>query len=107
MTGRTSRLFGIVRHELRHHLSSPLFWIGGGLLFLVSFLAVSIDSVAADLGGAVGGVHRNGPYVVVRSLIQLSMLGIFVATAFVASAVVRDYEHGMHETFFWLSPHQA
>lgn len=97
-----SPLFAIFRHELRVQLRSPLFWVGGALLFVIAFLTVSIDSVAADLGRAVGGVYRNAPYVVIRSLLQLSMLGGFVATAFVAGTVVRDYERGMHEIFFSL-----
>ena len=69
-----------------------------GLLLLLTFGAVSSDSV--QIGGAVGQVHRNAPFVIVQFLTVMSVLGVFIATAFVASSILRDFERGTHELFF-------
>ena len=84
--------------EMRHHLRHPLFFITAGMLFLLAFGAVTSDSV--QVGGAIGQVHRNAPYVIIQLLSVMSVLGIFVVVAFVASSILRDFELGTHELFF-------
>jgi ABC-type transport system involved in multi-copper enzyme maturation permease subunit len=88
----------IFRFEVSYHLHSALFWLAGILFFFLSFGAVSSDVV--QIGGAIGNVNRNAPFVIVQILGVLSILGVFVTTAFVASAVVRDYEMGTDGIFF-------
>jgi len=88
----------IFRFELRYHLSSPLFWLSSLVFFLLSFGAVTTDAVV--IGGAIGNVHRNSPFVIMQIMLVMSILGIFVTTAFVAGAVLRDYDHRTHEIFF-------
>ena len=88
----------IFRFELRYQLRQPVFWIAGALFFLMTFLAVSTDAVA--IGGSIGNVNRNAPFVIMQLLMVMSLLGVFVTTAFVASPVVRDHEAGTQELFF-------
>ncbi len=88
----------VFRFELSHHLRSGLFWMAAVLFFALTFGAVTSDVV--QIGGAIGNVNRNAPFVIVQILGVMSILGVFVSTAFVASAVVRDYELGTDGVFF-------
>ena len=84
--------------ELRYHLRSALFWLGGALFFLIVFGAVTSDFV--QVGGAIGNVNRNSPFVVLTFLGFVSVAGVFVSTAFVAGAILRDYDLRTHEILF-------
>jgi ABC-type transport system involved in multi-copper enzyme maturation permease subunit len=88
----------IFRFELRHHLRSALFWLSAFLLFLMAFGAVASDVV--QIGGAIGRVNRNAPFVIGQILLVMSVIAVFVTTAFLAGAVVRDYDYRTHELFF-------
>jgi hypothetical protein len=88
----------IFRFEVRYHLRQPLFWIVAVVFGLLTFGATTSDAVT--IGGGIGNVHRNAPVVILTMLGVMSVLGIFVVTAFVASAVHRDFEHGTAELFF-------
>ncbi len=88
----------IFRFELKQTFTSPLFW-GTGLFFgLMTFGAVTSDSVS--IGGGIGNVQRNAPFVILQLLSVMSVIAIFVTTAFVAGAALRDFERGTHELFF-------
>ena len=56
----------IFRFELRYQLRQPLFWISAFFFFLLTFLAVTTDAVI--VGGAIGRVHRNAPFVIMQLL---------------------------------------
>ena len=88
----------IFRFELRYQLRQPVFWIAAALFFLMTFLAVTTDAVV--IGGSIGNVNRNAPFVILQMLLIMSVLGVFFTTAFVAGPVLRDYESGTHEIFF-------
>lgn len=93
-----SQLREIFRFEVRHHLRSATFWLAGAAFFLLAFGAVTTDSV--QIGGAVGNVNRNAPYVIQQFLAIMSVMGVFVTTVFVANAVLRDWEQGTDGLFF-------
>jgi ABC-type transport system involved in multi-copper enzyme maturation permease subunit len=92
----------VLRHvfafELRYHLRSALFWLGCALFFLIVFGAVTSDFV--QVGGAIGNVNRNSPFVVLTFLGFVSVAGVFVSTAFVAGSILRDYDLRTHEILF-------
>ena len=88
----------IFRFEVRYQLRQPLFWLSALFFFLLTFLAITTDAVT--IGGAIGRVHRNAPFVIMQMLLVMSILGIFVTTAFVASTVLRDFDHRTAELFF-------
>jgi aminopeptidase N/ABC-type transport system involved in multi-copper enzyme maturation permease subunit len=77
--------------ELRLLLRSPVFWIGFVILFLLTFGAITVDEIQI---GSAGNVKLNSPYAIAQTLGIMSVFGIFVATAFVAGAVIRDDETG-------------
>ncbi len=84
--------------ELRQQLRSAVFWIGAVAFALLAFGAVTTDAV--QIGGSLGNVNRNAPFVILQILALMSLIGVFVTTAFVAGAVLRDYELRTHEIFF-------
>ncbi|HEV8658426.1 MAG TPA: M1 family aminopeptidase [Thermoanaerobaculia bacterium] len=88
----------IARFELRYHLKQPLFYILTALFFLLTFSAVTSDAVV--IGGGVGNVNRNAPFVIMQFLLVMSVFGVLTTTAFVANAVHRDFELGTDALFF-------
>ena len=88
----------IFRFELRYQLRQPIFLIAAAFFFLMTFLAVTTDAVS--IGGAIGNVNRNAPFVILQILGVMSVMGVFMTTAFVAGPVLRDHETRTHELFF-------
>lgn len=88
----------IAAFELKYHLKSPLFYILLFVYFLITFAAVTTDGVT--LGGSVGNVNRNAPYVIMMWLLVMSIFGILSTTAFVANSVHRDFELNTDALFF-------
>jgi ABC-2 type transport system permease protein len=84
--------FEILRFEVRYHLRTAIFWLSAAILFLLTFGAVTTDAVM--IGGAIGNVNRNAPFVIMQILLVMGLIGTFVIIAFVAGAVLRDEEHG-------------
>ncbi len=88
----------IFRFELRYQFRQPVFWVSSFFFFLLTFFAVSTDAVV--LGGSIGKIHRNAPFVIMQLMLVMSLLGIFVVTAFVAGTVLRDFDHRTQALFF-------
>lgn len=91
-------LRSILLFEIRYHLRQPLFYIIFFTFGLLTFGAVTSDAVR--VGGGIGNVHRNASVVILQLLGVMSLLGVFVNTAFVASSAQRDFETGTSELFF-------
>ncbi len=89
----------IFRFELRYHLKQPLFIISSLALFAISLMIVSTD-MGVSFAGGTGATYRNAPLVIINSTMILSILGLFVITAFVSNTAQRDFELGTHELFF-------
>src|SRR5688572_3800777 len=88
----------IAAFELKYHLKAPLFYILLLVYFLLTFGAVASDAVT--IGGSVGNVNRNAPYVIMMFLLVMSFFGILTTTAFVANSVHRDFELNTDSLFF-------
>jgi ABC-2 type transport system permease protein len=88
----------ITSFELKYHLKGPLFYILFIVYFLLTFGAVTSDGVT--IGGAVGAVDRNAPYVIMMFMLVMSIFGVLTTTAFVANSVHRDFELGTDSLFF-------
>jgi ABC-type transport system involved in multi-copper enzyme maturation permease subunit len=84
--------------ELELRLKRPMVYIFFAVFFALTFLAVSTEGV--QVGGAIGNVNKNSPFVIMQMLITMSAIGVFVITAFMATAIVRDYEDNTYATFF-------
>jgi ABC-type transport system involved in multi-copper enzyme maturation permease subunit len=84
--------------EIKYHLKYPLLYALFLTFALFTFSAISSDNVT--LGESVGNEYRNAPINIIRWLTIMSIMGILVVTAFVASSILRDFSRGTHELVF-------
>lgn len=84
-------LIKIARFELRYLLRNPLLWITAAIGFTMVFMSMNVDGFEL---GSEGGLLRNSAYATLRNALMFSMIFMFVSTAFVANAVIRDDETG-------------
>jgi ABC-2 type transport system ATP-binding protein len=80
----------IARFEFRYLLRNPLLWVTAAVIFAVTLVSISVDG----FGLAEGGLLENSAYATLQKYVMFSVLFLFVATAFVANAVIRDDETG-------------
>ena len=88
----------IFRFEVRYHLKGLVFWVCLVIFFLLTFGAVTSDSV--QIGGSLGNVNRNAPFVIMQFLLIMSIFSVFTTTAFVSNAALRDFDLGTDALFF-------
>jgi len=91
--------FKIAGFERRYQMRNPIFWIALVLLAALVF-AGTLGSNSFGPGPA---VHKNAAYKVAQVYLLFSVLYLFVSTAFVANAVVRDDETGFGP-ILWATP---
>jgi len=92
-------MFGaLFRFELRSHFRRPTTWLYVGTMFLIAFFAVSTDAVI--VGAALGKVKKNSPYALAQVYAIVLAIGQIITSALVGSAVLRDFEAGVHELLF-------
>ena len=84
-------LIKIARFELHYLLRNPLLWITAAVGFTMIFLSMNVGGFEL---GSEGGLLRNSAYATLRNALMFSMVFMFVSTAFVANAVIRDDETG-------------
>lgn len=87
-----------LKFDLRFQMRTPLLWIGIAVFSLLAFGATTSDGV--QIGGSIGNVHRNAPFVIVQWLNIFTILGLFISGAFVGGTLLRDFEMGTAELFF-------
>ncbi|WP_027442695.1 ABC transporter permease/M1 family aminopeptidase [Erythrobacter cryptus] len=73
--------------EVRYQLANPVFWVALAIFFLLGFGLAASDNVSV---GTPGAVHENAPFAITFALGVMATFYLFVITAFVANAVVRD-----------------
>ncbi|MFH2002084.1 MAG: ABC transporter permease subunit, partial [Planctomycetota bacterium] len=89
----------IARFEFAYHLKQPLFYLAAATLFLMGLGLVTSD-LGLTFGKAPTQIDRNAPFVIVNCLTFMSLVGLFVITAYVAGSVLRDFEQNTHMLFF-------
>src|ERR671916_2568827 len=80
----------VARFEFRYLLRNPLLWATAAATFAVYFVSISTGS---ELGSE-GGLLQNAAYATLLNYLMVSVVFMFVSTAFVANAVIRDDETG-------------
>lgn len=73
--------------EIRYQLRNPVFWVSVAIFFLMGFGLSASDFISF---GSPGAVNENSPFTVSIATALFSIFYLFVITAFVANAVVRD-----------------
>ena len=84
-------LAGIVGFEIRYQLRNPVFWVSIAIFFLLGFGLTASENVSI---GTPGSIHENSPYAIAVATALLTLFYLFVVTAFVANAIVRDDSSG-------------
>jgi len=84
-------LLGITGFEIRYQLRNPVLWVSVAIFFLLSFGITASANVSV---GTPGAVHQNAPYAIAVATASISLFYLFVITAFVANAIVRDETSG-------------
>ena len=81
----------IAKFEFRYQLRNPLVWATAALTFVMFFVAMNVKEFEL---GSEGGLVMNAAFATLRNYLVISILYMFVTTAFVANVVVRDDETG-------------
>src|SRR5881394_331709 len=89
--GAPAMLFGITGFEIRYQLRNPVFWVAVAIFFLMGFGITASENVSI---GTPGAVHENAPNAIAVATSALTLFYLFVVTAFVANAIVRDDSSG-------------
>jgi ABC-2 type transport system permease protein len=82
---------GITAFEVRYQLRNPVFWVGVAIFFLIGFAVTASENINI---GTPGAVHENAPYAIAVATGVFTLFYLFVITAFVANAIVRDDSSG-------------
>ena len=83
--------FGITGFEIRYQLKNPVFWVAVAIFFLIGFAVTASENVRI---GTPGAVHENAPFAIAVATAVFALFYLFVITAFVANAIVRDESSG-------------
>ena len=83
--------FGITAFEIRYQVKNPVFWVAVAIFFLMGFGITASENVRI---GTPGAVHENAPYAIAIATAALALFYLFVITAFVANAIIRDETSG-------------
>lgn len=78
-----------------------MIWIFMFINALLTFAATASDNVV--IGGSIGNVYKNAPYVIQSFYSVLSILCLLMTTAFMNTTANRDFQHNMYQ-FIFTSP---
>lgn len=91
--------FEFFKLELKSVLKAPMIYIFIFIMTFMCFMAVVSDNVV--IGGSVGNVYKNAPYIITQYVTILSLLfGVLFAVAFFNNAALRDYNNQFNEILF-------
>lgn len=90
--------FEIFKFELKYRSKRPATYIYFGILFLMSFLAMTTDIVR--VGGANAMVKENAPAVLASMTMNMFLIVMFISSAVMGVAVLRDFEHRTESLMF-------
>jgi ABC-2 type transport system permease protein len=91
-------MWKFIRYELKYWLRTPMIWIFMFINTLIVFFAVGSEHVS--VGGSVGNIHKNAPFVIEQYYGILSMICLLMTTAFMNATANRDFQSGMHQFIF-------
>ncbi|MFZ4464861.1 MAG: ABC transporter permease, partial [Bacteroidales bacterium] len=91
-------MWKFIKQEWKFWLSSPMVWIFLLVNTLMVFGAVSSDNVS--IGGSVGSVHKNSPFVIQTYYGVMSLVCLLMTTAFMNATAIRDFHYNMYQFVF-------
>ncbi len=84
-------LLGITRFEIRYQLKNPVFWVAIAIFSLLGFGLTASENVSI---GTPGAVNENSPFAIAIATALFTLFYLFIVTAFVANAIIRDDSSG-------------
>ncbi len=85
--------------EVRYWLRRPMVYIFLLVNFLFIFGATCSDSI--QIGGAVGNVHKNAPYIIQNWFGTMGLIfGLMMTAAFMQGAALRDFDNNTYQIVF-------
>ena len=96
-------MWKFISYEIRYWLKTPMIWIFLLINTLLVFGAVASENV--QIGGSIGNIHKNAPYVVETFYATMSIISLLMTTAFMNATANRDFQYGMYQ-FVFTSPIQ-
>jgi len=81
----------IFRFQLQSSLKRPMVYLFTLINFILVFMASVSDSVI--IGGSNAAVKVNSPDVIMTTTLLMTLVGVFMTTALVNSAMLKDFEH--------------
>ena len=91
-------MWKFIRHEWKYWFKSPMTWIFLLINTLLILGAVSSDEIT--IGGGVGSVHKNAPFVIQFYYGVMSLICLLMTTAFMNATANRDFANGMYQFIF-------
>ncbi len=91
-------MWKFIRYEWKYWLRSPMTWIFLFINTLMVMGAVSSDNVI--IGGSVGSVHKNAPYVIQFYYGIMSLVCLLMTASFMNASANRDFAHDMYQFVF-------
>ncbi|MBL0012747.1 MAG: hypothetical protein IPP30_03045 [Flavobacterium sp.] len=91
-------MWKFISHELKYWLKTPMIWIFLFINTLFVFGAVASENV--QIGGSIGNIHKNAPYVIETFYATMSIISLLMTTAFMNATANRDFQYGMHQFIF-------
>jgi len=91
-------MYKFISFEWRQWLRTPMLWIFLLVNTLLVFGAVSSEQIT--IGGGVGSVNKNAPFVVQQYYMVMSLICLLMTTAFMTAAANRDFGSGMYQFVF-------
>jgi hypothetical protein len=88
----------VFRFELLYRKGRAANYIYFGIIFLLCFLAVA--SPVVRIGGAVGQIKANAPYVLSIMTLIMSFALTMITSAIMGVAVLRDFDHNTEAILF-------
>jgi ABC-2 type transport system permease protein len=84
--------------ELKYRKARAANYIYFGIMFLMCYFAVA--SPIVSIGGAVGQIKPNAPYVIAQMTLIMSFVLMMIASAIMGVAIVRDFDHNTEAILF-------
>lgn len=94
-------MWTFIKYEIQRWIRTPMLWIFFAIVTLLVMGAVSSDFVT--IGGGVGSVKKNAPFVIQRFYGALSITALLMSAAFMTATAMRDFKSGMYQ-FIFTSP---
>lgn len=91
-------MWKFIQYELRYWLRTPMIWIFLLINALLVFFAVASENV--QIGGSIGNIHKNSPYVIANFYANMSVVCLLMTTAFMNATANRDFQYGMYQFVF-------